>query len=62
MISQRSSLRGPIPWARWDEAKPFVAETLRVNQSFTIKWFQNHTAYVIPTRDEGSLKAGVAGE
>jgi hypothetical protein len=39
-----------------------VAETLRVNQSFTIKWFRNHTAYVIPTRDEGSLKAGVAGE
>jgi adenylate cyclase len=45
-----------------DEAKPFVAETLRVNPSFTVKWFQNHTAYVIPKRDEGFRKAGFAEE
>ena len=45
-----------------DEAKPLVAETLRLNPSFTIKWFQNHTAYVLPTRDEGFLKAGFAEE
>jgi adenylate cyclase len=45
-----------------DEAKPFVAETLHVNPSFTVKWFQNHTAYVIPKRDEGFRKAGFAEE
>jgi tetratricopeptide (TPR) repeat protein len=44
------------------EAKPLVAETLRVNPSFTVKWFQNHTAYVIPKRDEGFCKAGFAEE
>ncbi len=27
---------------KMDEAKPFVAETLRVNPSFTIKWFREH--------------------
>jgi hypothetical protein len=42
--------------------KPFVAETLRVNPSFTVKWFQNHTAYVIPKQDEGFRKAGFAEE
>jgi adenylate cyclase len=47
---------------RMDEAKPFVAETLRVNPGFTVKWFQNHTAYVIPKRDEGFRKAGFAEE
>jgi adenylate cyclase len=47
---------------KMDEAKPFVAETLRVNPKFTIKWFQNHTAYVIPKRDEGFRKAGFAEE
>ena len=47
---------------KMDEAKPFVAETLRVNPSFTVKWFQNHTAYVIPKRDEGFRKAGFAEE
>jgi adenylate cyclase len=45
---------------KMDEAKPFVAETLRLNPSFTVKWFQNHTAYVIPKRDEGFRKAGFA--
>jgi adenylate cyclase len=47
---------------KMDEAKPFVAETLRLNPSFTVKWFQNHTAYVIPKRDEGFRKAGFAEE
>ena len=44
-----------------DEAKPFVAETLRVNPSFTIKWFREHVPYDLPTRDEGLRKAGFAG-
>ena len=47
---------------KMDEAKPLVAETLRVNPNFTVKWFQNHTAYVIPKRDEGLRKAGFAEE
>jgi adenylate cyclase len=47
---------------KMDEAKPLVTETLRVNPSFTVKWFQNHTAYVIPKRDEGFRKAGFAEE
>jgi adenylate cyclase len=47
---------------KMDEAKPLVAETLRVNPSFTVKWFQNHTAYVIPKRDEGFRKAGFKEE
>jgi adenylate cyclase len=47
---------------KMDEAKVFVAETLRVNPSFTVKWFQNHTAYVIPKRDEGFRRAGFAEE
>jgi tetratricopeptide (TPR) repeat protein len=47
---------------RMDEARPFVAETLRVEPKFTVKWFQNHTAYVIPRRDEGLRKAGFAEE
>jgi TolB-like protein len=45
-----------------DEAKQFVAETLRVNPSFTIKWFREHVPYDIPTRDEGLRKAGFAEE
>jgi tetratricopeptide (TPR) repeat protein len=44
---------------KMDEAKPFVAETLGVNPDFTFKWFQDHTAYVIPKRDEGLRKAGL---
>ncbi len=47
---------------KMDEAKPLVAETLRVNPSFTVKRFQNHTAYVIPRRDEGFRKAGFKEE
>jgi adenylate cyclase len=47
---------------KMDEAKPLVAETLRLNPSFTVKWFQNHTAYVIPKRDEGFRRAGFAEE
>jgi adenylate cyclase len=43
---------------RMDEAKPFVAETLRVNPTFTIKWYREHIP-VIPTRIEGMRKAGL---
>jgi TolB-like protein len=46
---------------KMDEAKPFVAETLRVNPSFTVKWFLEHS-YEIPTRTEGLRKAGFADE
>ena len=51
------ALRGKM-----DEAKPFVAETLRINPSFTIKWYREHTPYDFPTRDEGLRKAGFAEE
>ena len=44
---------------KMDEAKPYVAETLRVNPSFTIKWFREHVPYDLPTRDEGLRKAGM---
>jgi adenylate cyclase len=47
---------------KMDEAKPLVAETLRVNPSFTIKWYREHVPYDIPTRDEGLRKAGFAEE
>ena len=47
---------------RTDEAKPFVAETLRLNPSFTIKWFRQHVPYDLPTRDEGLRKAGFKEE
>ena len=46
---------------KMDEAKPYVAETLRVNPSFTIKWFREH-AEDIPKRTEGLHKAGFAEE
>jgi TolB-like protein/class 3 adenylate cyclase len=46
---------------RMDEAKRFVAETLRVNPSLTIKWYREHTS-VIPGRVEGLRKAGFAEE
>jgi hypothetical protein len=39
-----------------DEAKPSVAETLRLNPRFTIKWLREH-ASDIPTRTEGVRKA-----
>ena len=44
-----------------DEAKPFVAETLRINPSFTIKWYREHVP-VIAARIEGLRKAGFAEE
>jgi adenylate cyclase len=47
---------------KMDEAKPFVAETLRLNPSFTIKWYREHVPYDLPTRDEGLRKAGFAEE
>jgi adenylate cyclase len=47
---------------KMDEAKPYVAETLRVNPSFTMKWFREHVPYDLPTRDEGLRKAGFAEE
>jgi predicted Zn-dependent protease len=46
---------------KMDEAKPYVAETLRVNPSFTIKWFREH-AEDIPKRTEGLRKAGFKEE
>jgi adenylate cyclase len=46
---------------KMDEAKPFVAETLRLNPSFTIKWFREH-AEDIPKRTEGLRKAGLPEE
>jgi adenylate cyclase len=46
---------------RMDEAKPYVAETLRLNPNFTIKWLREH-AEDIPTRNEGLRKAGFAEE
>ena len=47
---------------KMDEAKPLVAETLRLNPGFTVTWFQNHSDYVIPKRDEGFRMAGFAVE
>src|ERR1700735_273124 len=47
---------------KMDEAKPFVAETLRLNPSFTIKWYREHVPSDLPTRDEGLRKAGFAEE
>ena len=46
---------------KMDEAKRYVAETLRVNPSFTIKWFREH-AEDIPKRTEGLRKAAFAEE
>jgi TolB-like protein len=46
---------------KMDEVKPYVVETLRVNPSFTIKWFREH-AEDIPKRTEGLSKAGFAEE
>jgi adenylate cyclase len=47
---------------KMDEAKPFVAETLRLNPSFTVKWYREHVPYDLPARDEGLRKAGFAEE
>ena len=45
---------------KMDEAKPFVAETLRVNPSFTIKWFREHAPRTFRSGTEGLRKAGFA--
>jgi adenylate cyclase len=44
-----------------NEAKRYVAETLRLNPSFTIKWLREHSED-IPIRNEGLRKAGFAEE
>ena len=44
---------------KMDEAKPYVAETLRLNPNFTVKWMREH-AVDIPLRNEGLRKAGFA--
>jgi adenylate cyclase len=44
---------------KMDEAKPFVAETLRLNPSFTIKWYRERVPYDLPTRDEVCLRRGL---
>ena len=41
---------------KMDEAKPYVAETLRLNPNFTVKWLREH-AIDIPIRNEGLRKA-----
>jgi tetratricopeptide (TPR) repeat protein len=46
---------------KMDEAKRYVAETLRLNPSFSIKWLREH-GEDIPIRDEGLRKAGFAEE
>ena len=46
---------------KMDEAKPYVAETLRLNPNFTIKWLREH-ALDIPIGNEGLRKAGFAEE
>ncbi len=46
---------------KMDEAKRYVAETLRLNPNFTIKWLREH-ALDIPIRNEGLRKAGFAEE
>ena len=46
---------------KMDEAKRYVAETLRLNPNFTIKWLREH-AIDIPIRNEGLRKAGFAEE
>jgi adenylate cyclase len=46
---------------KMDEAKPYVAETLRLNPNFTIKWLREHSLD-IPLRNEGLRKAGFGEE
>ncbi|HTZ66865.1 MAG TPA: tetratricopeptide repeat protein, partial [Roseiarcus sp.] len=46
---------------KMDEAKPYVAETLRLNPNFTVKWLREH-AIDIPLRNEGLRKAGFKEE
>ena len=44
---------------KMDDAKPFVAETLRVNQSFTVTWFRDHVAYDIPKGTKACARRGL---
>jgi tetratricopeptide (TPR) repeat protein len=44
-----------------DESKDYVAETLRLNPNFTVKWLREH-ALDIPLRNEGLRKAGFKEE
>jgi adenylate cyclase len=46
---------------KMDEAKRYVAETLRLNPNFTVKWLREH-AIDIPIRNEGLRKAGFKEE
>jgi TolB-like protein len=46
---------------KMDESKRYVAETLRLNPHFTIKWLREN-ALDIPLRNEGLRKAGFAEE
>ena len=46
---------------KMNEAKPYVAETLRLNPNFTVKWLREH-AIDIPLRNEGLRKAGFKEE
>jgi adenylate cyclase len=46
---------------KMDEAKRYVAETLRLNPSFSIKWLREH-GEDIPIRNEGLRKAGMPEE
>jgi adenylate cyclase len=46
---------------KMDEAKSYVAETLRLNPNFTIKWLREHSLD-IPLRNEGLRKAGFGEE
>ena len=43
------------------DAKPYVAETLRLNPRFTVKWFREHVQD-FPIKSEGLRKAGFAKE
>jgi tetratricopeptide (TPR) repeat protein len=46
---------------KMDESKRYVAETLRLNPNFTVKWLREH-ALDIPIRNEGLRKAGFREE
>jgi tetratricopeptide (TPR) repeat protein len=44
-----------------EEAKPYLAEALRLNPKLTVKWFREH-AEDIPSRSEGLRKVGLPEE
>ena len=46
---------------KMDEAKPYVAETLRLNPNFTVKWL-SRARFGHSVRNEGLRKAGFAEE